>query len=349
MIKSYYNFRKILSYNAVYNFIVGARGLGKTYGAKVKAVKDYLNKGEEFIYLRRYKGELNTSKETFFADFAHVFPKHEFRVSGDKAQVRKLLIIKAGETKEEFEARSKTVEWETMGRFVALSIAQNYKSVSYPKVTKIIYDEFIKDKGNTVYLPNEAKAFLNFFVTVDRYKDKTIVLFLANSVAIMNPFFMEYEIRPDGSSDIISRSDGFAVAHFPDSAQFQKEVYTTRLGKFIEGTDYADYAVGNDFADNNDNLIVSKLDNLQYLMTLHTKHGTFSLSRVGNNTYHARSKRPRTGEKMFTLVPDAVSETQPLLVFGDKLLGSFRTAFRQGRITFSEHSTRNAFIEIFAR
>ena len=31
----YYSFNKVLSRNAVYNFILGARGLGKTYGAKM--------------------------------------------------------------------------------------------------------------------------------------------------------------------------------------------------------------------------------------------------------------------------------------------------------------------------
>ena len=30
----YYDYSKILSYKAVFNFIIGARGCGKSYGAK---------------------------------------------------------------------------------------------------------------------------------------------------------------------------------------------------------------------------------------------------------------------------------------------------------------------------
>jgi predicted AAA+ superfamily ATPase len=38
----YYDFKYVLSHNAVYNFVVGARGLGKTYGAKKMVIRNYL-------------------------------------------------------------------------------------------------------------------------------------------------------------------------------------------------------------------------------------------------------------------------------------------------------------------
>ena len=53
-ITKYYSFDYILSHNAVYNFVVGARGLGKTYGAKRKAIKAFLKRGDQFVYTRRY-------------------------------------------------------------------------------------------------------------------------------------------------------------------------------------------------------------------------------------------------------------------------------------------------------
>ena len=80
-------FRQILSYNAVINMVMGARGLGKTYGAKRMVIKNMLEKGEQFIYLRRYRPELKGCK-TFFADISHEFPEYEFRVHGNEAQYR---------------------------------------------------------------------------------------------------------------------------------------------------------------------------------------------------------------------------------------------------------------------
>jgi predicted AAA+ superfamily ATPase len=88
MPSSYYDFGPVLSHNAVYNFILGARGLGKTYGAKRKAIRDFINKGDQFIYLRRYSTELKSVKTTFMADIAHEFPQTVFRLQGEEIQAR---------------------------------------------------------------------------------------------------------------------------------------------------------------------------------------------------------------------------------------------------------------------
>ena len=38
----YYNYDKILSYNALLNFIIGERGVGKSYGAKLYVAKNFI-------------------------------------------------------------------------------------------------------------------------------------------------------------------------------------------------------------------------------------------------------------------------------------------------------------------
>lgn len=54
----YWDINKSLSYNALFNFIIGARGVGKSYGAKKLAIQNFLKKGKQFVYVRRYKEEL---------------------------------------------------------------------------------------------------------------------------------------------------------------------------------------------------------------------------------------------------------------------------------------------------
>ena len=73
----YYNVDNALSYNALFTMIMGGRGIGKTYSAKVRAIKNFLNKGEQFVYLRRYKTELKKIKN-FFNDVVKEFPNHKF-------------------------------------------------------------------------------------------------------------------------------------------------------------------------------------------------------------------------------------------------------------------------------
>ena len=58
----YYDFGKLLSRNGVFNMVVGARGVGKTYGAKLMVMRNAIEKDEEFVYLRRYKTEMRTTQ-----------------------------------------------------------------------------------------------------------------------------------------------------------------------------------------------------------------------------------------------------------------------------------------------
>jgi phage terminase large subunit len=48
--------------------IIGDRSAGKSYSAKKKVVKKFLEAGDEFIYLRRYEDELKETKEQYFDD-----------------------------------------------------------------------------------------------------------------------------------------------------------------------------------------------------------------------------------------------------------------------------------------
>jgi hypothetical protein len=335
---SYYNWDKISSFNGTYNFMVGARGVGKTYGWKFKAIRNAIRKGEQFMYVRRYKDELKVSKETFFADIFHVFPDWDFRSLGATAQMA------SASTRDD-----KKRPWKIIGHFIALSTAQSIKSVAYPLVTNIGFDEFILEKGTTHYIANEVHAFNNLYSTVDRNKDKTRVFFMANAVSIMNPYFLEYDIKPDQGGEFVVKRDGFIVVHFIEAADFREQVYQTKFGKFIAGTEYGDFAAGNEFADNNDNLLNIKNASARYTYTIETKQGIFSIwIDWMEGKYYVQEKRPKQ-EILFTILPERMSEGKTLLSYTDKILQSLRTAFRQGNAYFDTPKSRNAFIEIFKR
>ena len=62
----FYDYQRILSYNALLNFIIGERGVGKSYGAKKYVAQRFIKKHKQFVYLRRYKTELSKSFKKFF-------------------------------------------------------------------------------------------------------------------------------------------------------------------------------------------------------------------------------------------------------------------------------------------
>lgn len=334
----YYKYDKLFSYNATYNFVVGGRGIGKTYGAKKRAIVNAIRRSEMFIYLRRYKTELSAARDTFFSDIQQEFKGYDFRLKSNIAQMSPVK-----------DRDNKRREWHNIGYFFALSTAQSLKSVSFPTVTLIIFDEFILERGAFHYLPNEAIVFNNFYSTVDRNQDKTKVLFLANSVSIMNPYFIEYDVRPNTNNAFIVKYQGFVVCHFIDSENFSRSVYETAFGRFIQNTEYAKFAVGNEFADNNDNLLALKTSRAKYLFTLECRTGIFSVWHDSvTSDYFIQDKLPKDNVT-FTLLSDKMDTNKILVNFNDPQLSYLRSAFKQAKVVFDKPSTRNTFAEIFKR
>lgn len=332
---SYYDYSPVLSHNAVYNFIVGGRGLGKTYGAKKHVITRFLKYGEQFIYLRRFSKEMSV-KGTFFADISDQFKGCGFRINGSEAQICR-------------NPNDEKPNWEVAGYFHVLSRAQGMKSASYPRVTTIIFDEFILEKGFSRYLPDEATAFNNFYSTIDRWQDRTKVLFLANSVSIMNPYFTTYDIEPN--REWVKKHNGFMVAHFPDSTQFASEVSKTRFGSFISGTDYEEYAVNNDFRDNANYLIGKKTEAARYHFTMETINGDFTVwvdLKEHPYTYYVQAKKPLI-ENIWVMDKELMSEGKLLVEYSDKHIQLLRTAYGRGNVLFESARLRNTFLRVFKR
>ncbi len=170
----YYNPNKMLSYNRILNFIIGARGIGKSFAMKEYPIKRFLKSGEQFIYVRRYKGELKKVKN-YFNDVMVKFPKHQFKVKG-----------------REFYIDGKLAGWA-----IPLSMWQSEKSNAYPNVGTIIFDEFIREKDNSGYIPNEVEALLNLMDTVFRNRDNVRCVCLSNAVSIVNPYFLYFDLVPN--------------------------------------------------------------------------------------------------------------------------------------------------------
>lgn len=217
----WYDIRKTISYNCLFNFIIGNRGGGKTYGFKHYAIRDFLRSGNEFVYVRRYKEELKDIKN-FFDDVSKEFPEHTFNVKGSNF----------------------FIDDKKAGYAIVLSTAKIKKSVSYPNVNKICFDEFILDKGVYHYLPDEVVNFLELYETIARMRDVR-VFFLSNALTQTNPYFLYFDISLPYQSTI--KRDGEILIQLVEDADYIEAKSNTRFGKMIKGTSYGNYAIENTF------------------------------------------------------------------------------------------------------
>lgn len=255
MIFIFYDISHVLTYNAYFNFLIGERGVGKTFSSKKFVINKFLKTGEQFIYLRRYKTEIDKAKKTYFSDIARLYPDHEFKCEGDKFMIDK----------------------KQCGFAVPLSTTNILKSVCYDNVSTIIYDEFIIDKGCYHYLQSEVKTFLEFCETVFRLRDNVRVLFLANAITQTNPYFLYFDLKLPKNKDIALFKNGLILLQLMKNEEYRKQKQKSKFGQLIAGSEYGDYAINNDFLRDNNDFIAKKSGNCQFSFAFDYENQTFGV------------------------------------------------------------------------
>jgi hypothetical protein len=219
----YYDISSLLSYNKILNFVIGQRGGGKTFNAKKWCINDFLKRGNEFVWVRRYKTEIKGLKQNFFNDIISVglFPDVEFSIKGNNLFINNKLA----------------------GYLVALSSFQNMKSSSFPKVTKIIYDEFIPETGRYLDKVDETEAFFNLMDTIIRDRDNCRAVLIANNIQCTNRYFdyLDIKANPDKRFTIFES----CVIEYYTNEVYANERLQTRFGQLIQGTKYGEFSLNN--------------------------------------------------------------------------------------------------------
>lgn len=319
----YFDFNKMLTYDTLYNFIVGSRGNGKTYGFKEYAIKDFIKNKNQFIYLRRFDTEFDRGKkEKFFDDIKGKFPNHEFKVKGYVAYI----------------------DNEPCGQFMVLSTAKLQKSVPFPNVNKIGFDEFILDKGYHHYLPDEVTNFLEFYFTVARDRDVK-VFFMANSISITNPYFLYWGIRSNPKEFYRPRKHILVVR--PKSTEFKEHMKKTKFGELISGTSYGDYAIENEYLRDDDSFIGKKTGNSKYSFTMvynGREYGVWIDYKIGK--YFVSHDIDKSCKLVYSITMADHKPNTMLLKGKSYTLQQFTKNYKLGNVVFEDINIKNICYEI---
>lgn len=202
----YYSYEDIDNTGAQYRMIIGERSNGKTYGALMKIVKNYLENGKQSAYIRRYR-------EDFVGKRGQVM----FSAIENDLDLEKLsggmwngIEYYSGAWYFKFSgAGMKKIRDEKPFCYgFAINQMEHDKSTSYPNINLVVFDEFL---SRTFYLTNEFVLFMNVLSTIIRQRDDVIVYMLGNTVSQYSPYFdeMGIDIRhmEQGTIDIVKYGD----------------------------------------------------------------------------------------------------------------------------------------------
>lgn len=254
----YWDIRKTLSYNCLFNFIISLRGGGKTYGTLKYCVDKYLKEKKQgrlwqFVYVRRQENELKkltiSRGGRLFNDIRKEFPGH---------------ILKA-------ESNVLYCDGEECGYAIQLSNAFTQKSDPHPNVQMIIFDEFIAVKQSS-YLNDEVTKFLELYESIARPgTDHPVVrvFFLGNAVTQMNPYFDYFRLeRPYAGEFKRFGSTNDILVQDVDVPELQEDKHRSRFGQLIQGTEYASYSIDNEWLEDNTDFIQKKTKDCEYRMSI---------------------------------------------------------------------------------
>lgn len=156
--------------------MVGARGVGKTYGL----LKYLIQNEQRFIYLRRLQAQLDISG----SESGNPFKKLNMDLDCDIVPVKNHKLV---------EFRDKSREDTIVSIGASLSTVATVRGFDFSDYDYIVFDECIPMAGERP-IKDEFKAFLNFYETVNRNREldgsePVKCIMLGNANQLLNPYF----------------------------------------------------------------------------------------------------------------------------------------------------------------
>lgn len=220
----YYNIRNLIKEypSAHYYVVIGERSNGKTHSSLDYALERYFTTGEQFAYVRRWGEDIR--RKNLSQLFAGIV---------DLGRVAKLsngkwdnIIYSSGKfrlTRIETDEKGNekiVVSEDIIGHAFDLNSMEHYKSISFPRITTVIFDEFLSRNG---YLPNEFILFTNTLSTIIRQRNNVKIIMLGNTVNKSCPYFGE-----------------MGLAHVKDQEQGTVDVYHYGGSNLMVVVEYAE-------------------------------------------------------------------------------------------------------------
>lgn len=326
----YVDIERILNYRIPFNFIVGGRGTGKTYGALKYAYENNIR----FMLMRRTQAQCDLINKPEFNPYKVIASDLNRDIRVKSISSYNALI---------YEDMGEDLEGRTMGYTCALSTIANMRGFDASDVKLLIYDEFISERHERM-LKGEGGCFKNAYETLNRNRElkgerPLQVLCLANAFNIANPIFLEFglvgiceKMQLKDQELYINRERGILIALLGNS-QISVKKANTALYK-LGGGAYSEMALNNDFSYNSKDDIKSRsLKEFRLLCTV----GEISIYK------HKSDRKYYVSEHRTGTAPEYKSDEVGLKRYQKKHGLQLFSAYMRGNVGFENMLTKSLF------
>lgn len=165
--------------------LLGERSNGKSYASKNLVMREIYNHKKEFIYLRRY--DLDT-KDSLCVGYFGDSPVET--MTDNKYSC--VDVWRKGIYLSNTDNNGKIKHGEKLGYCHALNNAEHYKSLAFPEVDYIIFEEFVSQDGR--YLFNEPSKLQQYISTIFRHRKGKVIL-IGNTISRICPYYNDWNLK----------------------------------------------------------------------------------------------------------------------------------------------------------
>ena len=238
--------------SSTFIFMVGARGIGKTFGF----LKYLIDKQLKFIYMRRTQTQIDMIKSEELNPFKSLKTELGDAYSFITRRVNKNITGIYHTVKDENGIEAPF--GDPIGYMLALSTVSNIRGFDASDVDVLLYDEFISERHEKP-IQSEGTAFLNAIETIGRNRElkgrKPLrVICLSNSSNLANPIFTELKIITAAEKMLQKKQDirkiperDLSIYILHDSPISKKKSKTSLYKLAGEDSDFSQMSLKNDF------------------------------------------------------------------------------------------------------
>lgn len=183
----YYNPSAIISKDAQYNLIIGERSNGKTYAIENLILKNYCNTGKQGALIRRWREDFRSKRGQHMFDS---IISNGLVEKYTKGKYNTIIYVSGSWFLAFYNSEDETYTKDDTPFCYSFSLSEmeHDKSVSYPNVTIVLFDEFIT---RSYYINDEFVIFMNVLSTIIRNRDDVKIFMCGNTVNKYCPYFNE--------------------------------------------------------------------------------------------------------------------------------------------------------------
>lgn len=249
----YFNVRAVVEYNCPFNFVIGGRGTGKTYGVLNYCLEEKL----KFCFMRRTKTAFDDAvvlnpMDAISRDRNFLYTCHHLEGSKNIYGWYYGTLDDNGEVID--------ADKDYLGIGGPLVKIGKTRGLTTTNISVMINDEFVRAPYEQK-IKNEVDAFYNAYETVNRNREfegkKPLIAFLlSNSDDMTNDYFIDRNLvdivdkmKTKNENFYVNREDGYTISILSDSPISEKK-NETALYKFTRGSRFQKMATGNEFVNN---------------------------------------------------------------------------------------------------